>query len=474
MMEKTKKITLIVCVILLALVLFALVLPGFYSRWMADDYCLNAGALSSDFSSFLRVTMANWSGRYASVAFSWLFALLNPSHYGWLVLGVVLAWLAALVLLFRLAFKALGLKLSVLLSLLLGLTSLIVLFLVVPNLFQDLFWLTGMAAYTLPLVFFSLALNFAVIALGAKKFPPFMLLLAVLSGFLASGFAETALVAQLAFYFCCLIAIFIHRKSPNAKRALIIVLSLLVAGIVGFIIQYTAGGTGVRSDVLLDRLPIWDLAMFSLRNVFRLFGKLVVYQGFWVIFGFAISLLAGLVFINSESNDGNKISGLIKQWLFVALANFVVALAVCAAYAWFIPAYPDDRVVFVPYFFAAVSIVFLGLSTGAYLQKNSAFFSKRGALFQKVLLGFTVVILVLGAGFVMKDTIQALPALQDYSQRWDRRHVQIQERVASGERDIHVGGLEARYGLADLQLEADDWVNICMANYYGANSLTGK
>jgi hypothetical protein len=80
---------------------------------------------------------------------------------------------------------------------------------------------------------------------------------------------------------------------------------------------------------------------------------------------------------------------------------------------------------------------------------------------------------VLASVFTIKLII-TLPALTNYAQRWDARDAFIRAELAAGKRDLVIPGLESRYGLPDLQLEKEDWVNSCTANYYGAYSITGK
>jgi hypothetical protein len=75
---------------------------------------------------------------------------------------------------------------------------------------------------------------------------------------------------------------------------------------------------------------------------------------------------------------------------------------------------------------------------------------------------------------VIVNFSRSQPGLVDYAQRWDERDAFIRAELAAGKQDLVIPGLESRFGLSDLQVQKEYWVNNCTAGYYGANSITGR
>ena len=48
------------------------------------------------------------------------------------------------------------------------------------------------------------------------------------------------------------------------------------------------------------------------------------------------------------------------------------------------------------------------------------------------------------------------------------------QAVDAGQQDVTVVGLNARFGIADLNESPDNWVNRCMASYYDIRNLRGR
>ena len=63
---------------------------------------------------------------------------------------------------------------------------------------------------------------------------------------------------------------------------------------------------------------------------------------------------------------------------------------------------------------------------------------------------------------------------QEYASKWDKRDQELQFESLSGKQKVTAYGLESRFGLADLRIEPDYWVNKCMANYYNIPDIIWK
>ena len=60
---------------------------------------------------------------------------------------------------------------------------------------------------------------------------------------------------------------------------------------------------------------------------------------------------------------------------------------------------------------------------------------------------------------------------QNFAQQWDARHALIQQAVANGETDLVVVQLDAPGGIGEYKGNPKDWINRCVARFYGLNSI---
>ena len=472
----TKKHALAASLFLLGLALMALIVPAFYARFMADDYCMNAGAQNAALPGFFNSVYTGWSGRFAYIASTYYLSKIPPQAFGVLVAVIVLLWVYNLARAFKAIAQLFRTNLGWIEGFILAFILLIALFKTAPNLYQDLYWRDGLVNYTLPLVFTSLTLLLAV-NIFQTRLTWVKALFLVITAFLSAGFSESASIANLTFWVViCVFCLFL--KHPRKKAILISSGIPALASMLGFLIEFLAPGNLVRAGILPDRPGIIVLAGLTLRNVAHLYGRLLIYGFPWVL----ISLLTGL-YLGYISNLDSKINIKLKDmipmrsWFIgAALVNFLVGSGVCAAVAYLMKAYPDDRIIIIPYFFALTTILITGLLFGSWLHSpltannNSKNFGKLMPITHYALVALTTVL----AFALMINLVKSLPSLVNYAHRWDERDALIRSELAAGMHDLVIPGLESRYGLPDLQLEKEDWVNLCTAGYYRASSITGK
>jgi hypothetical protein len=471
----TRKYALAVSLFLLCIALTVLIIPAFYARFMADDYCMNAGAKSASFLVFFKSVYINWSGRFAYIASTYYLSRIPPQAFGILATMIVLFWVCTLASAIKAGGKLFNLKLDWAEGFTLSVIFLLALFKTAPNLYQDLYWRDGLVNYIVPLVFSSLSFMLVANIFQTKLTLVKGLFLGMVA-FFSAGFSESASVANLVFWTTiCLFLLFIDHPQ---KKALIITLAIpAFAAFFGFLIEFFAPGNLVRSSLLPYKLGIFELVGLTLRNVAHLYGRLLIYGLPWVLICLLVSLGLGItvgsrsVLIKTKSDQSH-----IRAWLIgAALVNVLLGSGVCAAVAYLMKAYPDDRIILIPYFYALLTVLITGLIIGRGLglhstPNNMKITSKMNSIAPSMLLTLAI---VLASLFTVK-LINTLPALTNYAHRWDARDAFIRAELAAGKQDLLIPGLESRYGLPDLQLEKEDWVNNCTAGYYGARSITGK
>ncbi len=79
-----------------------------------------------------------------------------------------------------------------------------------------------------------------------------------------------------------------------------------------------------------------------------------------------------------------------------------------------------------------------------------------------------------GSAWKVIETSKNSSSFQEYASKWDKRDQELRFEALSGKQEVTAYGLESRFGLADLRIEPDYWVNKCMADYYNVPMLFGK
>lgn len=460
--------------ILLSITLVFLILPAFYSRFQADDYCLAAISKTTPFWPYLTSVFNTWTGKFSYIGVLWFLGNLPPSSLGIILSVVCLVWVLLLAGLFRQLIKILTETKQTLISYLLAIILLVSLFYSIPNRFQNLYWLNGLVAYTFPILLFTATVSIALFFIFSKEFRSWHLAVLAVLSFLSCGFSEGPLIAVIAFYGSLAFFALLTKIRLRSNRISWSLLVLFLAGIAAFLVQYFAPGTSVRSSILSTRLPLIEAVLFTFRNVAHLYGKLLVFSPQWVLLAFFGSALTGLFLAGQVSVHQFSIKQFRSSWLIGFAVNFLVGIGVCGAVVYFMQAYPDDRIIFVPYFFAYLTIVGVGLLTGLWIS----FKQNLVRPFCKTMIKLGPIVLIVTSIAVAiissMNYIKVSDQLRDYTERWDSRETLIRAELAAGQQDLIIYGLESQYGLSDLKLEKTDWVNNCMAGYYGAKSITGK
>jgi hypothetical protein len=64
--------------------------------------------------------------------------------------------------------------------------------------------------------------------------------------------------------------------------------------------------------------------------------------------------------------------------------------------------------------------------------------------------------------------------LRESAASWDRRDALIRASVTDGVKSMSVASLSSMGTLEELKYDPNDWVNVCVARYYGLDSVYAK
>jgi hypothetical protein len=476
----------IVFIALLALILVslaALAYTGTFTRMHADDFCIAGSNIQQGFFKSISFWYQNWAGRYSYFVASHLVSLTGPFAAAYFPAAVIALWTLALgwallPLLRRagwphprlLAFSAGGLILLVTLSTL-------------PGIFQSIYWRDGQVNYSYPMLLETLLAGMLLRAWLEPAWPP--------AGYMAAGFALALVSGGFAEAFggmhvgvlaLALVAALLLARGPARRRLLPILGACLAGALVAMAIEVTAPGNAVRQNALAGGAGPLRVITFSLRNALVVAGKLVLQHPGWTLLLLAVPFLAAWWLVPSATAERAR-PRLRDLWaapwfrgvVILPICGLLAAAAACAPVVLGMNAYPDDRTILLPQTAwvaaAALSSALLGLGLRrlGWLPRPSTH-----QWLGRALPAALVVALALAGGASVVSAAQSAPALAAYVQQWDARDAQLRAARLQGVTDITVYGLPNRGGISDLKADPGNWVNACMAEYYGFHSITGK
>ena len=127
---------------------------GFFSRFLADDYCVAAVARDLSLFDSLVYWYSNWHGGYSVVLIDELLPYIAPDKISLVVPFLLWGWIVVSIATLYVIFpETVNRVLRVVLSLILGPIFVLAMLLINPDIAQSIFWWSGMRAYNLPVLF---------------------------------------------------------------------------------------------------------------------------------------------------------------------------------------------------------------------------------------------------------------------------------------------------------------------------------
>ena len=222
---------------------------GLYSRYIADDFCTAAQYRTLGFLPSIQTWRMTWSGRYAFFFFMDITHLIGPKITPYMTTLALLIWLITLYLLFRQFLRIIQDSVSFFYPFLL---ALVVLFSTLdgsPDIYQSLYWQTGLVTYGFPLIFLT-AYGALLLNVISKKKKIRWIEVAFSAGitFIAGGFSETFVSVQIVAILIFLSTVFLFVKGESRRSGLLFLVGGLLGAILALILIVTAPGNLFRLD----------------------------------------------------------------------------------------------------------------------------------------------------------------------------------------------------------------------------------
>lgn len=438
---------------------------GFFTRYMADDYCLLINLSSAE-----NVFIASWQKYlFTSNRFSNLFIIgfweLFPNNIAFVPAIHIIVWLTGLSWLLNEVNRLLNLKIKFLLLFFIAELLILFTFYTTPNIFQVLYWRPGQVTYLTPLVIFSIASAWLVRIVNTqpqKNLWIYSLVFTFLAFFIG-GLSETISALHIAILSLALIGIYYFNNAPYRKTLLMLLSSLLIGTFSALLAMFLAPANALRINPEKSAPSIIEVILRSLD--FSYAFMLDAFKTLPTPYIAIVSIFIVIAYLFFTENKPEKHNCKIAWVFFIPILVYVLIFTTFAPSAYG-QSYPVERVRFPAHLMINIGLIIISISS-AYLLSNI----KVPAFTKNI--AFALAFLVLLYPFWM-----ARVPLRDYddrrlwSKRWDERQVMIYTAIANGETDLLVPTLDGYEGTKELDLLPTYWANKCAAKYYGVNSIS--
>jgi hypothetical protein len=456
-------------VIFLAVGLAYFAYLGTYNRSYADDWCYNA-----DYAQLgLKETLAGYSfnttysaSRFSSTIFGGIFFYLGIPGLQVITLFV----LAALTWGFHRGLENLAkiANISIQKPIIFAFAALVAFFsiYIAPLRYQSFYWLNGILPYTIPLVIGIWVATLIFEQASTNSRSPYILPLLGALSFFGGGFSEAGAAFLLSVLFIILILATIYRrKSKWAAPVILPVLWSLAWAIAAVLILLLSPAAWERASrygelagfiefVGLTMRYSWDFVRFSILDLPLPHMALAATAAF-------------LALINPHELSKRKV------WIAISLITIIALLLIASSYAPSAlieknPPHPRTRVIARTTMLLAISLnTWLGIGlvhrviSLKHLLKPSA-----------ILIG-AISLIYIGRALLLSADLQ--PIYSSRADIWDQRHIELLEAAQMGLAQVEVQAIDGAPigGLRDFREAPGHWVNVCAANVYGVEEISG-
>lgn len=456
--------------IVLPLIVYAYL--GTFSRYRADDYCEVMRIQSS--SSALQASITRYddrTGRYSTLLLVQVSEWFGRAGMIYMSAAVLLIWLSGLTWGLDELGEATGLQWSKWLSFVLAAVAIFFSLYRAPNLFQILFWRSGMVSYLAPLVLLTWITAFMLHQMQ-RLLSPFHLLgssLLVFGGILlAGGTSETVAALQIIVLVLIILACYLWTRSVR-KEIFVLLGTALLSAVLAMIIMLLAPGNLTRMGVTALPVPSW----FSFGMQTLTYALQFIVDSFKVspLPSFLAFFMPFLLFYglgNPSPQSSSQPANRLRWLLFLIPLGVLIAITVNFAPSAYAQSYPSARVRFPSVFLLTLTLVAEGSLLGYLLSQRKPLSDSM------VVRRLVLVILLLTFLYPARAAAKIYDQVPEYRARaaaWDARDAYIRQAVAQGTTELEVVQLDTMGGVQEYKGNPAFWVNSCAAAYYGLHSL---
>jgi hypothetical protein len=451
---------------------------GSFSRYIADDYCTAGKLASSGFWQAQSFWYNNWTGRFSFTFFVSIFELFDSNIVKVLPTIFILMLLISGNFLIYSIIKYFQINNYRILSLFITVGIIFTTFFTLPNIGQNLYWMTGAVTYLFPINF--VFILFGLIIFYRKKFPFQHWIANLLFGlfifflaFVSSGFSEVLSVIQIVLFCLIILVLSINQKYVTIKSLWMIA---LIGSIIGLGLMVSAPGNEIR---LRQLPPNPGLFFFIYKSLQYFFTYIILWliKNINIIWPISSILIFITYYVKKHFYYGKEISfHHVFKLAFMMISGLLILIFVCfLPSTWVTGQAPETRVLFFPTVLLVFLLIFVSIIIGLLFHKIFIINESYKMTLAIVIGLFSIYFLIAVPIFEARQVYLQRPEADNYSISWEEREIQINEKILSGETDLIVKMISNNImGLEDINTNATHWINICAAEYYGIDSISAE
>jgi Family of unknown function (DUF6056) len=440
---------------------------GLFSRYAADDFC-TAGQVATRGLVGLELQLYEaWSGRFAFTFIVGLVELIGAGAARVLPALAILAWVAALTWAISRLGRLLGWQDAVIQALLVAELIVLATLASTPDVGQSLYWQTGMLTYLAPLVVLACWVALVTGRVRAVGAGPGALLASGALAFVAAGTSETYVAAQVAGLVLAGGLGAIALPAPARRVFLPLVAAGLAGSLLAFSIVVLAPGNAVRGG---GARPSWayvaSAALDDARQFVHDFYRFSTLQA-----AITFSVPFGLALFAPPRTPGRAQLGRALGWgALVGLAG-LVEVVVCLTPSFYALSAPEPgRARIIP----QLVLVCLTALAGYLAGVSFLLLWPRLVVQLRPVVAAVVALTLVSPALITRDVLAEVGEARAYAQRWDGIDAQVRADHAAGLQDVVVRPLAPTgtvRGMDFVGPNPADWLNQCVARYYGIRSI---
>ena len=449
---------------------------GTFSRYLADDYCASTYLYTSQ--NIVEATLraySLWGNSYSRLMFSQLIELGGVNGIR-VMAGVELAiWATLLAWMFVELGKLLRVHVPKVGYVWLACMTIALSLYQTSALYQILFWRTGLIPYSLPLLWFigiaAFFLRYVEKPYEKSRAIWFGILFVILI-FFAGGLSETTSGMLVGNMFVAVALAWWTKRLHQRRDVMAFLVAGLFTAIVAISITAASPGTSNRLGRIMRQEPIYnpielagDVILFTSQFLFETTKSYPTL----IVVALAISFgVAYLAFATSQNDQSSIRASYLRIALIVIPVVVFIVIGFSYAPSAFVRTFPAARARYASHFVFMLGLMTEGGVLGILAAQVRSVVNLQWVKFAVALLLIAVIVHPIRA----TPNVYALHyGYQTFAQQWDERDALIRQAVANGETDLVVVQLDAPGGIGEYKNNPKDWINRCVARFYGLNSI---
>jgi hypothetical protein len=241
------------------------------------------------------------------------------------------------------------------------------------------------------------------------------------------------------------------------------------------IVIVLAPGNVVRAGIMPER-PDLMLLLDRTWLDFKIFTSRILNQEFWTLALISsipalMTMVGGLLDRDFRTDLRRRISLLTVG---LPVLSVLMVLASIMPYEYGISSYPDDRVLVITRAALYTTIAIWSLGVGVFLRTSLNLPLKALKYAGVIGLLFALGISSFLSFDEMRSSLDNRVRLQRFAESWDERHETLTSLEKPVDRVVEARSLTHMGGLAEIGYDPDEWINRCVAQYYGLEQVTAK